>query len=151
MQALHAHKELERGELARMIAEQDPIWHDQVEHPLWAEGCTCADQWVCAACGQWHRRGAPYWDWEKGDLAEVAACAKCGAARPAVVPSVPCRLKHHPEYHRFVATRWVRGRRNMVVRVQREAQLDFWSLPSYIRSSKVPTRCNLLRCCCCCC
>lgn len=28
-------------------------------------------QWVCSACGEWHRRGEPYWDWDKGDMSQV--------------------------------------------------------------------------------
>ena len=37
------------------LASTPAAFHQAAVHSFDNRGCTCADQWICAECGTWHR------------------------------------------------------------------------------------------------
>ena len=85
------HTKVSALDMAR-LASSPAAFHQAAVHSFDNRGCTCADQWICAECGTWHRRGKPQWNPSLEQEEEDAICELCGAERPSPLPAVPCAL-----------------------------------------------------------
>jgi hypothetical protein len=83
--ALRRHAQPTPADFLRLAGADLPAWHGGADpvrrdwHSPNTPGCTCRDQWVCPACGHWHRHGVQ----AAGTLSAADAAAVVAAGEGA--------------------------------------------------------------------